>query len=121
MLLAHNVNPQHLSFVVSDCRFHFKDSFLEDDSGPIVTDELARRQKVRYERSKRKGEAEDPDELNLDDSLKGGKWKEQHMHIAAGRHSLSWCEIRLFVCDYYRIAGYLRRGDVIQFPFVTSL
>ena len=69
---------------------------MEDDSGPIVRDELARRQKIRHERSKRKHESEDPDELNLDDSLKGGKWKEQHMHIAAGRHSLSRFEPLIF-------------------------
>lgn len=71
-----------------------EDDFLENDSSHYVQDELLRRQKTRSERSKRKSETDDPEDLNLDESLAGGKWKEQHMQIASTRqclrHTFEW-------------------------------
>ena len=42
-------------------------------------DELARRQKTRHERQRA------TDEVDLDTTLKGGKWKELHMQVALSR------------------------------------
>lgn len=45
-------------------------------------DELARRQKTRHERQRA------TDEVDLDTTLKGGKWKELHMQVALSRPRL---------------------------------
>lgn len=64
-----------------------QDAFLEEDDGAFVQDELARRQKVRQERDSRVATGENF-EADLDTSLRGGKWKDAHMQLAASRHGL---------------------------------
>ena len=54
----------------------------------IVEDELSRRQKRREDRSKRSQDKEPEDPLDLEASLKGDKWKESHMQLAASSHGL---------------------------------
>ena len=66
-----------------------QDAFLENDSNGFVQDELNRRQKVRNDKAKRQAQ-EAAEELDLDSSLHGGKWKEMHMSMAASSHSLSY-------------------------------
>ena len=69
-----------------------EDAFLEDESCGFVQDELNRRQKVRHDRAKRQAQ-DAPEELDLDSSLRGGKWKEMHMSMAASSHSLSHIKV----------------------------
>lgn len=56
-----------------------QDEFLCSDTDCDVVDELARRQKTRHERQRA------TDEVDLDTTLKGGKWKELHMQVALSR------------------------------------
>lgn len=59
------------------------DDFLLRDTDEFVQDELRRRQKVRHDRSKRQsGDVQDDQDFDLDNSLRGGKWKETHMAMA---------------------------------------
>ena len=70
---------------------HAKDDFLLRDTDEFVQDELRRRQKVRQDRSKRQsGDVQDDQDFDLDNSLRGGKWKETHMAMANASHRLSF-------------------------------
>eukprot|EP00434_Breviolum_minutum_P030986 symbB.v1.2.027404.t1/scaffold2808.1/size69842/6 len=64
------------------------DDFLDANDSDQVTEELSRRQKVRFDREKRQADGVD-DNMDIDASLKGGKWKEMHMQLAASR-GLAW-------------------------------
>ncbi len=55
---------------------------MEANDSDSVADELSRRQKVRSDREKRQADGVD-DNVDIDASLKGGKWKEMHMQLAA--------------------------------------
>lgn len=64
------------------------DAFLDDDTSDRVVNELQRRQQVRTSKNRRT-ETEETEELDLDASLKGGKWKDMHMQLAVSR-GLTW-------------------------------
>lgn len=64
-----------------------QDEFLQND-GPFVSEELDRRQKVRAERNNKRVQSDNIDENELDTNLRGDKWKDLHMQIAAARHGL---------------------------------
>ena len=61
---------------------------MDDDTSDRVVNELQRRQQVRTSKNRRT-ETEETDELDLDASLKGGKWKDMHMQLAVSRGKLS--------------------------------
>lgn len=61
---------------------------MDANDSDQVTEELSRRQKVRFDREKRQADGVD-DNMDIDASLKGGKWKEMHMQLAASRCSPS--------------------------------
>ena len=59
------------------------------DTSDFVRDELARRQKVRQDRNdKRQGDGGET--MDMDLALKGEKWKEMHMQLAASCHCPSF-------------------------------
>ena len=65
-----------------------QDAFLQPCDGPFVSEELDRRQKVRAERNNKRVQSDNIDETELDTNLRGDKWKDLHMQIAAARHGL---------------------------------